>query len=104
MLYQTEDGQTRIQTRDVSHEIEHYDLSAILAVGQAKDYAKKLATRWAYSINGQGIYQVDTGRDAVANGRNVIDGNHGTAKSHDSDASHKSQPLETEITNLWRCG
>jgi len=62
--------------------------------------AKKLAIRWAYFTNGHGIYPVDMGRDAVANGRNVIDGNHGTVKSHDSHASHKSHPLETEITNF----
>jgi type I restriction enzyme R subunit len=29
-------------------------------VGQAKNYAGKLAVRYAYSTNGQGIYQVDT--------------------------------------------
>lgn len=28
-------------------------------VGQAKNYAAKLAVRYAYSTNGQGIYQVD---------------------------------------------
>jgi len=28
-------------------------------VGQAKDYANKLAIRWAYSTNGQGIYGID---------------------------------------------
>src|SRR5438093_10135084 len=28
-------------------------------VGQAKNYAGKLAVRYAYSTNGQGIYQVD---------------------------------------------
>lgn len=28
-------------------------------VAQAKDYATKLALRWAYATNGQGIYQVD---------------------------------------------
>ena len=28
-------------------------------VGQAKNYAGKLAVRWAYSTNGRGIYQVD---------------------------------------------
>jgi type I restriction enzyme R subunit len=31
-------------------------------VGQAKNYAGKLAVRYAYSTNGQGIYQVDNFR------------------------------------------
>ena len=34
-------------------------------VGQAKDYAGKMAVRFAYATNGQGIYQIDmgTGKD-----------------------------------------
>ena len=39
-------------------------------VGQAKNYAGKLAVRYAYSTNGQGIYQVDM--------RYGTDGTHGT--------------------------
>ncbi len=49
-------------------------------VGQAKNYAGKLAIRWAYSTNGRGIYQVDMG-----------DGKGG---SHESPPSH---PVEGEI-------
>jgi type I restriction enzyme R subunit len=33
-------------------------------VGQAKDYAGKLAVRFAYSSNGQGIYQIDMGQNS----------------------------------------
>ena len=49
-------------------------------VGQAKNYAGKLAVRWAYSTNGRGIYQVDMG-----DGR------------HESHRSHSSHPVEGEI-------
>ena len=33
-------------------------------VGQAKDYAEKLQTRFAYATNGQGIYRDRHGRPA----------------------------------------
>jgi len=55
-------------------------------VAQAKNYAGKLAVRWAYSTNGRGIYQVDMG--------------HGNDGSHATDAppqSHSSHPAEGEI-------
>ncbi|MEJ7591175.1 MAG: hypothetical protein WKF77_06470 [Planctomycetaceae bacterium] len=61
-------------------------------VGQAKDYAGKLAIRWAYSTNGQGIYQVDMGAGAVVDGKNGIDVNDAIKKSHDSHDSYKSHP------------
>jgi len=78
-------------------EAKAWNLPLTEGVGQAKDYAKKLAIRWAYSTNGQGIYQVDMGAGAAVDGRNVIDGNHGTVKSHDSHDTYKSHPLETEV-------
>ena len=53
-------------------------------VGQAKDYAGKLAVRWAYSTNGQGIYEIDMG-------------GHGTHASNVSYSSHDSHPPEREI-------
>jgi len=59
-------------------------------VGQAKDYAAKLAVRWAYSTNGQGIYHVDMGSGAAVDGKNRIDVNDTIKKSHDSHKSHKS--------------
>ena len=39
-------------------------------VGQAKQYAERLQTRFAYSTNGHGIYQIDmkTGREGYING------------------------------------
>ena len=41
------------------------DLPLTEGVGQAKDYADKLTIRWAYSTNGQGVYQVDMGAGAA---------------------------------------
>ncbi len=40
-------------------EAKRRDLSDTEGVGQAKKYAEKLQTRFAYSTNGMGIYQVD---------------------------------------------
>ena len=51
----------------------------------------KLAVRWAYSANGQGIYQVDMGGNG--DGKNGIDVNDGIAESPESPASHHSQSL-----------
>ena len=51
-------------------------------VAQAKNYAGKLAVRWAYSTNGRGIYEVD-----------MTDG------THDSHDSHPSHPPEREIAS-----
>jgi type I restriction enzyme, R subunit len=36
------------------------DLPDTQGVGQAKKYAEKLETRFAYSTNGLGLYQIDT--------------------------------------------
>jgi len=69
-------------------------------VGQAKDYAKKLAIRWAYSTNGQGIYQVDMGAGAAVDWKNGIDKNDANKKSHDSHVSHRSHPLEGELPSF----
>jgi type I restriction enzyme R subunit len=55
-------------------------------VGQAKNYAGKMAVRWAYSTNGRGIYQVDMSPQARP-----------SAQSHDSHSSHDSHPAEAEI-------
>ena len=78
-------------------EAKAWDLPLTEGVGQAKDYADKLKIRWAYSTNGQGIYQVDLGAGAAVDGKNGIDVNDAIKKSHDSHASHKSHPLETEV-------
>jgi type I restriction enzyme R subunit len=39
-------------------------------VGQAKNYAEKLAIRYTYATNGQGVYAIDmqTGKEGIANG------------------------------------
>ena len=58
-------------------------------VGQAKNYAGKLAVCWAYSTNGRGIYQVD-----MSDGSHGKEGSDGKHKSH---ASHPSHSLEGEI-------
>ena len=78
-------------------EAKAWDLPLTEGVGQAKDYAEKLKIRWAYSTNGQGIYQVDMGAGAAVDGENEINVNDATKKSHDSHASHKSHSLETEV-------
>ena len=76
-------------------------------VGQAKDYASKMAVRFAFATNGQGIYQIDMRVAAGGiDGKNGNHVNHGTdisSQSHNSHASHKShahaqaQALEHEI-------
>ncbi|MCX6981867.1 MAG: DEAD/DEAH box helicase family protein [Verrucomicrobia bacterium] len=58
-------------------------------VGQAKNYAGKLAVRWAYSTNGRGIYQVEMG-----DGGHGGDGRDG---KHESPPSHSSHSVEGEI-------
>ena len=40
-------------------EAKAYDEELTEGVGQAKNYAGKLAVRWAYSTNGRGLYRVD---------------------------------------------
>ena len=55
-------------------------------VGQAKDYAGKMAVRFAYATNGQGIYQIDMGT-----------GKDGSKATDKSPKSHPSHPTEGEI-------
>ena len=64
-------------------------------VGQAKDYATKLAVRWAYSTNGHGIYQIDMGENS--HGSYGIDTRYGIGESHESHSSHHSHSREREI-------
>ncbi len=42
-------------------EAKAWDKPLTEGVAQAKDYAGKMALRWAYATNGQGIYQIDMG-------------------------------------------
>ena len=60
------------------NEAKAWDKPLTEGVAQAKDYAGKMAVRFAYATNSQGIYQVDM--------------------SHPSHASHSSHPAEGEIT------
>ena len=72
-------------------EAKAWDEELTEGVGQAKSYAGKLSVRWAYSTNGQGIYQVDMG-----------DGTHGTHGSNAKDTSHPSHAShapEREVTH-----
>jgi len=62
------------------NEAKAFDKALTEGVAQAKDYASKLALRWAYATNGQGIYQVDM-----------------APPSHSSHSSHSSYPPEREI-------
>ncbi|MEI6073781.1 MAG: DEAD/DEAH box helicase family protein, partial [Verrucomicrobiae bacterium] len=47
------------------NEAKAFDKALTEGVAQAKDYATKLALRWAYATNGQGIYSIDmqTGKE-----------------------------------------
>jgi type I restriction enzyme R subunit len=56
-------------------EAKAWDEELTEGIGQAKDYAAKMAVRFAYATNGQGIYQVDM-----------------------SPSSHSSHPAEGEIS------
>ncbi len=58
-------------------------------LAQAKKYSEKLAVRFAYSTNGQGIYQVDMTYET--------DETHRTYKTH---RSHRSHRKEGEIANF----
>ena len=53
-------------TKLATVEAKAWDLALTEGVGQAKDYAKKLAIRYTYATNGQGIYAIDmeTGHEA----------------------------------------
>src|SRR5205807_9791525 len=46
-------------------EAKAWDEALTEGVAQAKNYARKLAVRFAYSSNGQGIYQVDMANGTV---------------------------------------
>ena len=61
-------------------EAKAWDKPLTEGVGQAKDYAEKLAVRFAYATNGQGIYQVEL-----------------SPTSHSSHNSPPSHPPEGEI-------
>jgi len=83
-------------------EAKAWDEAITEGVAQAKNYAGKLAVRFAFATNGQGIYQIDMApAGAAGNGIDGTNGNHGTdvgGRSHDSPASHQSHSsLEHEV-------
>ena len=101
-------------------EAKAWDEALTEGVGQAKNYAGKLAVRFAFSANGQGVYQIDM-RAAGAEGdgkkgNHVNDGIHDSHHSHgfadhNSHASHQSHaftPPEGEVARyptsdeLWK--
>jgi hypothetical protein len=57
-----------LNTRLVVVEAKAWDVTLTEGVGQAKNYAGKLAIRFAYATNGQGIYAIDmeTGKEGEA--------------------------------------
>jgi type I restriction enzyme R subunit len=72
-------------------------------VGQAKNYAGKLAVRYAYSTNGQGIYQVDMSPPPAAPELSGEDG------SHPSEGEVAAYPTPDQLwamtfaqANAWR--
>jgi len=73
-------------------EAKAWDKPLTEGVGQAKDYAGKLAIRFAFATNGQGIYQVDMG--------------YGTYESHETYTTYKKEaevtcyPTPDELWNL----
>jgi len=68
------------------NEAKAWDKPLTEGVGQAKDYAGKMAVRFAYATNGEGIYQIDMG-----------DGSHGNNATDTSPKSHSSHPTEGEV-------
>ena len=64
-------------------EAKAFDEELTEGVAQAKNYADKMAIRYAYSSNGRGIYQIDMYPDSHL--------------SHSSHLSHKSPSPEQEI-------
>ncbi len=82
-------------TKLATVEAKAWDLALTKGVGQAKDYAAKLAVRWAYSTNGNGIYQIDMGENR--HGSYGSDTRYGIGESHESHTSHHSHSREREI-------
>ena len=76
-------------------EAKAWDKPLTEGVGQAKDYAGKLAVRFAFATNGQGIYQIDMSPDSHL--------------SHPSEAETTCYPSPDELwsrtfatANIWR--
>ncbi len=77
-------------------EAKSWDQALTEGEAQAKNYAGKLAVRFAYSANGRGIYQIDMG----PTDRNRNDVSKETNKKNNSPSSyssHSSHPSEGEV-------
>ncbi|MDA8423488.1 MAG: DEAD/DEAH box helicase family protein [Nitrospiraceae bacterium] len=70
-------------------EAKAWDEALTEGVAQAKNYAGMLKVRWAYSTNGQGIYQID-----------MTYGTHTTPKTYKKEAEVPSFPTPDELWNL----
>ncbi|MDA1052444.1 MAG: DEAD/DEAH box helicase family protein [Planctomycetota bacterium] len=76
-------------------EAKAWDEELTEGVAQAKNYAGKLAVRFAFSTNGRGIYQIDmVPAGKYGDGNDASNGNNATDESH---ASHSSHRLEGEV-------
>ena len=70
-------------------EAKAWDEALTEGVAQAKNYAGKLGIRFAYSTNGQGIYQVD-----------MACGTHGTNPTYGPEMEIPRYPTPDELWNL----
>jgi type I restriction enzyme R subunit len=85
-------------------EAKAWDEALTEGVGQAKDYAGKMKVRFAYSTNGQGIYQVDMGDDG-----NRANGADRTNRTYNKETEISRYPTPDELwgmtfaeQNAWR--
>src|SRR5438874_288715 len=76
-------------------EAKAWDEALTEGVAQAKNYAGKLAIRFAYSTNGQGIYQVD-----MAYGKDMAHRPHEPYLSHGAECEVPRYPTPDELWNL----
>ncbi|NTV13086.1 MAG: DEAD/DEAH box helicase family protein [Desulfobulbaceae bacterium] len=96
-------------------EAKAWDKPLTEGLAQAKDYAGKLAVRFAFATNGQGIYQVDMGVDEAGAGAGTSHNSHASYNSHSSSGSYgkeseiPSYPTPEELwqlvfaeSNAWR--
>lgn len=73
-------------------EAKAWDKPLTEGLGQAKDYAGRLAVRFAYSTNGQGIYQVDMGCGTY--------GSYETYRTYEKEGEIPCYPGPDELWNL----
>jgi len=83
-------------------EAKAWDEALTEGVAQAKNYAGKLAIRFAFSTNGQGIYQIDMAPNS-GNGTNqadVTDESSQPSVSHSAEGEVPNFPTPDELWNL----